>query len=408
MCSCPERKRAHVARAPARGQHGFSLVELMVGVTVGMLVIGAISMMLTRNEGLRRATSASVDLTTSGGHLAYHLDRNLRTAGSGFVQTWSTALGCALHAARGATVLLPSPSAFAAPFADVPQTVRLVPILVHGNASAGGSDVLALAAGHSGRAEAALRALPTAIGPAGVRLPTTLSLRGGDLVMLSELGRPCLIQQVAAGFVGGSSQDLPLAGDYAPDSVTGPLGTIARVDYNADASAWVLPIGRTPDSPPVLRLYGVGTDRTLYTLDLLRTDGTAAPVPLESGVLELRARYGLDTDATPGIDTWVGPNDAGFTAAELTDGSTQAALRLESIVAIRIGLFLRDAQVERTAVAPPTLTLFADLPDAQRVTRSVAEADRTMRHRAMEFTVPLRNVIARNAQADAPPPGWAP
>jgi type IV pilus assembly protein PilW len=411
MCSSPESDAARRARrhgAPGGRQRGFSLVELMVGATIGLLVIGAVSTMLTRNEGLRRAMAASVDLTTGSGHLAYHLDRSLRSAGSGFVQTWNASLGCALHAARGPTTLLPSPTPFPAPFGNVPQTVRLLPVLAHGGAGAGGSDVLALAAGHSGRAETPFRALPAAIGPSGVRLPTTLSLRGGDLLMLAEPGRHCLIQQVAAGFVGGTSQDLPLGGDYAPESVTGPFGIVARADYNLDAPAWVLPIGRAPNSAPVLRLYAVGTDRTLYSLDLLRTDGTAAPVPLESGVLELRARYGLDTDATPGIDTWVGPDDPGFTAAELTDGSAQAAARLETIVAIRVGLILRDTQVERTAVAPPTLVLFPDLPTAQRVTRAVSEADRTMRHRTLELTVPLRNVLARNAQLDAPPAGWAP
>ena len=101
----------------------------------------------------------------------------------------------------------------------------------------------------------------------------------------------------------------------------------------------------------------------------------------------------MDTDADGRIDSWVAPTAAGFTAAELTDGSVAARDRLMTIMAVRVGMVLRSDRIEREDVSPAALTLFADLPAALQHSHAVASALRTQRHRSVEFTVPLRNVM---------------
>jgi type IV pilus assembly protein PilW len=48
---------------------------------------------------------------------------------------------------------------------------------------------------------------------------------------------------------------------------------------------------------------------------------------------------------------------------------------------------------ERDPVAPGTLTLFDDLGGPLTATRTLSTAERQLRWRTLEFTVPLRNVM---------------
>jgi len=54
-----------------------------------------------------------------------------------------------------------------------------------------------------------------------------------------------------------------------------------------------------------------------------------------------------------------------------------------------VGVVLRNSSPELTAVSATTLNLFNDMAAALRVTYTVP--DTTLRYRALEFTVPLRN-----------------
>ncbi|MCK7498789.1 MAG: hypothetical protein MZW92_55560 [Comamonadaceae bacterium] len=56
-------------------------------------------------------------------------------------------------------------------------------------------------------------------------------------------------------------------------------------------------------------------------------------------------------------------------------------------------MLLRGAQLEREAVSPSSLTLFADLDESLRRTRTLDTTDQRLRWRTFEFTVPLRNVV---------------
>jgi type IV pilus assembly protein PilW len=393
MCCCPEPTAATPPAAPparaGRRARGFSLVELLAAVAIGMTVLAAVSTMLIRHEGARRGAAATTDAALGSSWLAYTLDRAIRSAGSGFVHDRDEAYGCALHAARDGVAMLPRPQPFPAPFAGVPGTYRLAPVLAYPGEGAGGSDVLAIATGHASLGARGMRVQPSPITDTSIPLKSTLSLSANELLLVVQSGRPCMLQQIEGGFVPGAVQNAALGGRYA----AGSIGGVALTDYGLDSSPFVVPLGRPGRNPPALQLIGIGADATLFALDLLGLDGGDAPVALESGVVDLRVRYGVDTDGTPGIDRWVAPAAPDYRPAALTGGSPAAVDRLRGIRAIRIGLVLRDAQLERDAVAPASLTLFADLPDTEPVTVTLDEPARRMRHRTLEFTVPLRNVL---------------
>jgi type IV pilus assembly protein PilW len=379
--------RLPVARSLTKAQRGFSLIELLVAVVIGLVLVLAITGILVRSETGRRSLTSSNDVSQTTAYVAYTLDRSVRSAGTGFAQSWRESFGCRLLASRSAAQILPRAAAFPPPFATVPTTVRLAPVVVHAGAGAGGSDVLALATGASGLGEAPLVVLETKA--TGLRTPSTLGLRAQDLMLVMQSGGDCMLQEVAAGFVGGADQALNLGGTYADSEID----SVKLEDLGVGTNALVAPLGNTAGNLPEFQLVGVADNATLVSYDLLRLDGADAVTPLADGVLDMRAVYGVDTNNDGVIDSWVRPTAAPWTAAALLDGSVTARDNLRRILAVRVAVILRSSLPERTAVSNATITLFNDLALTPAVTRSFNAAEQQQRYRVVDFTVPLRNTM---------------
>jgi type IV pilus assembly protein PilW len=374
-----------------RQARGFTLVELLVAVTVGMALVLAVTTMLIRNESGRRSMTSMNDVSVGGAYVSFVLDRTVRSAGSGFIQAWKAGYGCQLLVSRSSTQILPRASNFPAPFASLPHTQRLAPLIVYAGQGAGSSDVLAVATGSSGLGESPLRVLPSSATSSQLRVPATVGLRAGDLVLVMQDGSNCMVEQLATGFAGGADQLLSFGGTYA----AGTINSVALSGLGTTSTAWVAPIGNVAGNQPTFQFIGVGANNTLQSYDLLRLDGTDASVPLSDGVVDMRALYGLDTNGDGTVDTWVGPGTSPYDYASLTDGTATAQANLVKILAVRIGLVLCNSQPEKTAVSPDSLTLFADLTSDLRRTRTLSTSDQLMRWRTVEFTVPLRNPMLK-------------
>lgn len=376
-------------RSRGRRQDGFTLIELLVAVGIGMVLTLAITLMLARQESGRRTLTSVNDAYTGGAHVAFILDRMLRSAGSGFVQAWASGFGCELLAARNGDQLLPRADAFPAPFAAVPQQQRLAPVLVHAGAGAGGSDVLAIMTGSSGLGESPLSVLDGSPTGTSLRVSANVGFRERDLVLVAEGGTRCMFQQVAVGFVGGVGQQVDFGGAYAANTIDG--NDLSAMDTDEDA--FVLHMGNALAAQPSFVLLGVGDNAVLQSLDLLRLNGVDEVTPIADGVADMRVLYGIDADGDQRIDQWVRPTAAPWDAATLLDGSANSQQNMTRILAIRVGLLLRTSTPEREAVAPETLTLFPDLDAALQVARDLSADERRLRWRTLDFTVPLRNVM---------------
>jgi type IV pilus assembly protein PilW len=342
---------------------------------------------MIRHDSGKRTLISTNDLSLTSSYVSFSLDRELRSAGSGFTQNWRSTFGCVLRVARGGTQILPRASAFPVPFDAVPQQLRLAPLLIHAGAGAGGSDVLAVATGSSGVGEAPIQVQQASATASDLRVTSTVGLRGNDLVLVAEDGVGCVLQQVAAPFTGGANQLLTFGGTYAKSEID----SVQLASFST-GTAFLSLLGNTTGNRPMLRLFGVGADATLFSHDVLQLDGTDTAQPVVDGVADLRALYGVDSNADGRIDTWVAPTDVNFTAAALTNGSEAARTRLLTIMAVRVGMVLRSDRIERDEVAPATLTLFTDLPGLEH-THAIANDLRHQRFRTVEFTVPLRNVM---------------
>lgn len=370
------------------GAQGFSLIELLVALTIGMGLTLAVTLMLIRHESGRRDVTSINDVSGNGTWVSYAMDRTLRSAGSGFTQLGRQGFGCPLGVVRGGVTVLPRPNAFPAPFAGVNTTIRLAPLVVQAGAGENGSDVLIVAAGSGGLGETPQRLLPDSATATSVRLNSTVGLRGDDLVLLSQNGDTCMVQQVSSGFTGGADQLLTFGGVYAGSTVAG----VPLISMGAGTLGWASSMGRTTGKRPAMQLIGLGANNTLVSYDLLRLDGHDRVMPLADGVVDLRVRYGIDSDDDGRVDTWVSPAVAPWDAATLLDGTPPSQLALSRIVAVRVGVVLRNSTPERDAVSPTELTLFSGLPGLSH-THAINAADRVFRYRTLDFTVPLRNVL---------------
>ena len=369
------------------GHRGFTLIELLVAVAIGLGLTLAITVMLIRSEAGRRSLTSVNDVSANGAYLAFTLDRTLRSAGSGYSQAWKLGYGCPLRVARSGTTILPRTGAFPAPFAGVGTGVRMAPLVVQAGAGTGGSDILIIGTGASGLGESPQPVLPGSSTASNLRVPSTVGLRAGDLVALMQDGGTCLVQQVASGFVGGADQQLNFGGTYYNSTIDGVTLTSIGAPFAAVATA----LGNVTGNRPAFQLLGIGANNTLFSYDLLRLDGSDAVVPVADGVVDLRARYGVDSNDDGVVDTWVDPAVAPWNSASLLDGSVASRTSLSRIVAVRVAVVLRNSAPERDPVSPATLTLFNVMPPGLPVIHNVT--DNTFRYRVLEFTVPLRNVM---------------
>ena len=392
--------RAHFLR---HRQRCVTLIELMVSLLVGLFLTLAVYMVMANFESRRRTNTAGSELDKAGALAMAQIDRQLRSAGSGFAQASSFAYGCALHASKSSTQILPAKSALAAPFASVKPGAtagefRLAPVLIlpgqtTPGASGKTSDVLVIMA-----SAAAWGGIPAqfteAAQAAALTLANTLPFSTDDLVLLSDTQpaqaggvAPCLVTQVSSSATTGSAANtLALAGTWYSATVD----KTDVIDYSETGTATVLGnagLGRLPE----FVLVGVGDNNTLYTYDLLQTTDTPLQATAE-GVFELHALYGIDTTADKKVDQWVSPSDSKseYTLSKLSDGTPEAAGKLRNIKAIRVGLILRTALPERDAVSAASVTLFNDI-DGLTLTRDLTSSERHYRYRTLESTIPLRN-----------------
>jgi len=414
---------SHLARAS-----GVTLIELMVAMVISMILLFAVYQVLTYTEGRKRTTTSINDINQTGAYNAQLVDTIVRQAGSGFAPLSSYAYGCALSAKKNGANIFPA-TTLPAPFANVKPTgtageFRLSPILIVPDATTPGisgqpSDVLVVMSGTASFADLPVNVSVIPVnGSTSVSLDSTAFYKPNDLLLISDVTgatattvHPCSIEQVSSAFdTLASPTSLPFAGAYSQALPT------AFTDQ-----AVVSNIGNVvSNNSPTFALLGVGDNNTLYSFDLLKA-GSDSPAIVTDGVFEMHALYGVDKDGDGKVDSWFSPKLPDTVSAEygtkaLMDGSSNAAILLSKIKAIRLGLIFRTSLQETSAadstvpacsstvaasaqqngcVGPASVVLFSGLKDPigrdLSVTRAFTSAERIYRYRTVDVVIPLRN-----------------
>ncbi|MGJ7567093.1 PilW family protein [Variovorax sp. GB1R11] len=380
----------------AMRERGLTLIELLVAMVIALVVTLAVTSAVTFGESTKRTTTSVNDMNQSGSYSAYLLDRAIRSAGSGFTQSWDLGVfGCKLQAKYKNGAILPRTTVFPAPFekflgnaTDVAD-LRMAPVLIgKGQSSDGKSDVLMVMGGNAGAGDVPRPIISAGASDKIIRLDNTVQLKQNDIALVSQVGSTdCLLEQVEASFVDSQNNELvTLDGNYYTAGVGTTLTSLA-----ASGSAYLTPLGNGTAGNVQFQLFGIGANNTLVSYDLLRADGTDDTRTLADGVMEMHAVYGLDTNTDGKIDKWTPPDASGFDIKTLMKDPKLS----RQVVAVRVGLILRSPTLERDPVSLTIPAMFGDIADTgvKRDAVTLKDDDQRYRYRVVEFTIPLRNIL---------------
>lgn len=390
---------------PVRREAGFTLIELMVGVVVGLLATLVISNVLSVAEGQRRSTTSGSDAQVTGGLAIYALQRQLKMAGYG-LSTEGSALGCVLTGLFNG----------AAP-ADLPPT--LAPVII--TAGAGGApDTVRILSSSKASFSLPTRVDPPYYDPAAVDSKrnevVVVSSQGfdqGDLVAMVYPApfpgpgeRPCQLFQISAAPAGNIISRLD----------AGSWNAAGFPNLAAAASAWNLPQGNAATSaairqaaPPFLVNLGAFTDITFsLTPDFkLRQvqrnirDQNATTRDLQPNIVAMRAFYGKDTNGDDIVDSF----DAVTPASNAGWGQVRA---------VRIAVLARSGQYEKDEVtttmpswdvgnfAPVAGSVSCGSSKCVELKADVSSDWKHYRYKVFETLVPLRNQVWQSDFRAAP------
>ncbi|WP_343605536.1 PilW family protein [Roseateles sp.] len=389
---------------------GFTLIELLISMTIGLILMTALGVMMNMFEKSKRQNSTTSDLAQSSGYLAYELDRQFRSIGSGLFQNAGLTFGCQLNAIRNGAQILPRLTPFPAPFQAVPGTVNVSPVVVYSGVGVdagfgnGPSDIVQFMTTSAGLSETPQEVIAGSVQVNTFKMNNTLGIRSGDLLMLTETSRPCLITQVGPNFVGSTGTDVPLDGAFYAQGVNGN----SLVAYGVNAPLSVSNLGNVAGNQPRFQLLGVSANRQLVAYDILQLNNISnadLPVPLADNVVDMRVRFGVDAAGLNDgvISAWVNPANAPYNANGLNNANPAQA---SNIVAVSISMLVRGDRIERegdTLVSPGTFTMFSSLPPAMQMLIRLPAIEQRRNYRLIELTIPLRNAIV-TAPARVPPP----
>jgi type IV pilus assembly protein PilW len=315
--------------APRAEQAGFTIIELMIGLLVGLFVTLGVTYVLMNMEGQKRTVTSGSDAQLTGALALATLTRTLQPAGYGFNQVPGV-MGCALVNKYGG-----------AGFTGLPE--RLVPVEIEDGKDGAPDTIRVFASGKESYAmplrlkETYSPTVPIAqeqfvpLALAGVQ-PKDSTYAGDLMVAAIDALQPCevfRVSGVAAGVI--SRQD-----DGAWNAPGFPTQNYASGNY-------LINLGQPFDATLAVSPDGALTLKTL-TFSSTGVPSYTSALPVHRDIVNLQAMYGKDTTSPPdgAIDEWT-------TEKPATNAQWQ------QVVALRVAVVARSTQFEReevTAEAP--------------------------------------------------------
>lgn len=374
-------------------QLGFSMVEILVGVMIGMIGVVVIMQVFSQSESGRRSAGGVADAQTNGLLAMFNIERDLQQAGLGLANT--TLLNCNLRSGLSFNnrPLLPAaiiPDGAAASSAD--NLWKIPP----GDA---GSDMVAIAYTTTASMVEGTTLLNAPSG--NVYQPTVrFGLSNSDYMVVGESAKDCTLGRITSI-------------DTAANTVTLNYGGV--VTYTSSANLYHL--GATPRFVVYAVRNGVLTMCDYWVSDCSSsslTGDSTVWVPVADGVVALVGQYGWDTTNPPDMaantycKTYVAKGgtcpttDTGSPAPTAATGETTAQKICDwtRIPALRLAVVVRSGQYEKNEVSPSSIKLWQDSATAPTTTGpSYAPTDLHYRYKVFSTVIPMRNVIWLGAQS---------
>lgn len=387
---------------------GFSLVEIMVGIAIGLLGVLVMMQVSVIFEGQKRTTTTGSDALTNGMTTLYSVEQDVRRAGYGLGVTG--ALGC------------PVKKSFQnGPVSDF----KLTPITITDGVGGLPDKIQILASSKGGWSVPNTITTNHPLQATNIFLNTTLGIAVGDMMVLYEAGAlNCTLIQ-ATSIPNGNVQVLHQA---RQNSSSGS-------DWNPPSGGDIYPSGGFSVGATAINLgslidhtYSIGTAGPSFNL-LLTDYSTSTNSPtnqiVASDIVNLQAQYGFDARIGPQTDAQVTRWSAAMLDAD-GNGIVGNSGDLARIYAVRMAVVARSALKEKpnpatgvcditiatattnparaannptwTAANPTTGALETTAIDVSRNPDGTANsAWQCYRYKVFETVIPLRNLLWREA-----------
>ena len=359
-------------------QRGVTLVEMMVGMLIGLLAVIVISQVMLVTEGQKRTTTGGSDAQVNGALALYGITRDLEMAGYGLTSSPGV-VGCPISAKFNNA----APPRFPARLVPAVITTQAARVAA-GEVNAVG-DAIRIIASSKTSYSVPTRVIPPAYAAGGQAFPVTASMgfAQGDLALVGiDSTQPCWVFQTTGVPAG---QSVPRVDDAANWNLPG----MPNLTY-ADGSILVN-LGTLVDTTYQV----VGTSLEQQSFAITNPGVLPTPVVVQPDIVNMRALYGKDTNADGIVDKY--DDVAPVNNAEWLQ-----------VMAIRVVVVARSDQFEREDVTPANLQW--DVGTLPATTGAVAcgtsacltvKVDhltdwKRYRYKLFETVVPLRNMLWRS------------
>jgi type IV pilus assembly protein PilW len=371
-------------RTPIRANAGISLVEIMVGLAIGMIGMLVMLQVFSASEQSRRITTGGNDAQNNAIVALNGIQRDLRQAGHDFAVT--DLLGCGVVMPGGWTVN------------------SLAPVVINPTGTGGipagdpNTDIIMVAYGTSSSSSTLGDGIIAQDRTAYTYKPKTpTSFAIGDRLIAAPKNRSFPT----------CAMTIETVRDISPAPPQAPLTLTVSGDVGARANGNLFNVG--PD--PKILVYAVRNahltvcDFTARNCsDATRTSDSTYWVPIADNIVSLRAQYGRDgrtatAIATSGDNNYVvNTYDQTTPTADTATNSCQWA----KIATVRLALVGRSGQYDKLAVttAAPTWLGSGTAPiDLSRNPDGSTNPDWThYRYKTFQVVAPLRNIAWMGVQ----------
>jgi len=400
-------------RRPASPARGFTLVEIMIGLLIGMIGIVVMMQTFSVSEGYKRTSTSGSDAQVNGGLAMYLLEREIRLAGYGMNSL--TPMGCT-NIVVFSTLTGNTTSMRMVPFEINPAGIP---------AGDPGTDTVLISYGSSENFVTGVGADQPSNSSANYSVQNNRDgFKPGDLVIAVQPGggaggaTTCLMQELTGvpsasscgtGGGGGSNELIHNTGQYKDPNhgcqmvtpthnksggISDPGTGAALPALNSQNGGTLFDIGALPQ----VKVYAI-RGGSLTVCDMMVQDCTLAAnySPMVSGIVSLRAVYGKDSDGDGVVNGWdraalATPADANSVIAAAVELTAKSGLKEKSST----GAAGCDATTVASRPDPAQDWFGVSLAAGSQIDLSGTAADwQCYRYKLFQTSVPLRNMIWR-------------